>query len=133
MMADEDDDWDDDDEDDDWDDDDEDLESRRAADLIREEEMRAAERRQEDARLDAVALASRRAREDVEVELTAVLGTADVVVNNLLKVGRGAVIELNKTVDDLIELQANGKPIGDAEVVVSHDKLAVSLVKLYKK
>lgn len=129
-----DDDWDDEDDGDDWDDeDDEELEQQRKADLIKEEEMRAIQQRQEAARAEAEALKRRTAREDVYVDVTAVLGTADVVVNNLLKVGRGAVIELNSRVDDLIEIRANGRPIAEAEVVVNRDILAVNIVQLLKR
>ena len=131
-MADEQGEWED---EDDWDDEDEDEddEESQAADLVRQEEMRAAKERQEMARQELIARQNRKAREDIEIELTAVLGTAEVIVNNLLKVGRGAVIELDKTVDEPIEIQANGKEIATGEVIVTHDKLAINLASVLKK
>ena len=64
--------------------------------------------------------------ENIGVDITAVLGVADMKVSNLLKIGRGAVIELNRRVGDAVELRVAGRPIAKGDVVVVEDHLAVS-------
>ncbi len=81
---------------------------------------------------EAVRNGSGSAVQDIAVDLTAVLGTADMKVSNLLKIGRGAVIELNRKVGDTVEVRANGMPVGRGEVVVVEDHLAVSITEMYK-
>ena len=44
---------------------------------------------------------------DINVDVTAVLGTASLLVNQLLKLGRGAVVELGQNVGDPIDLRIN--------------------------
>lgn len=70
--------------------------------------------------------------QDIAVDLTAVLGTADMKISNLLKIGRGAVIELDRNVGDAVEVRCNGLPVGRGEVVVVEDHLAVSITEMYK-
>lgn len=69
---------------------------------------------------------------DVQVEITAVLGTSTMKVSQLLKMGRGAVVILDHSVGDDIEIKANGNVIARGEVVVVEDHLAVTMTKIYK-
>ncbi|MDW3205823.1 MAG: flagellar motor switch protein FliN [Alphaproteobacteria bacterium] len=69
----------------------------------------------------------------IGVDITAVLGTAEMKVSNLLKIGRGAVIELDRRVGDTVEIRCNGMPIGRGEIVVVEDHLAVSITEIYSK
>lgn len=69
----------------------------------------------------------------IGVDITAVLGTAEMKVSNLLKIGRGAVIELDRRVGDTVEVRCNGLPIGRGEIVVVEDHLAVSITEIYTK
>jgi len=71
--------------------------------------------------------------QDIVVDLTAVLGTAEMKVSNLLKIGRGAVIELDRRVGDTVEIRVSGQSIARGEVVVVEDHLAVSITDLVKK
>ncbi len=73
------------------------------------------------------------ARDYIKVDLAAVLGSTSLKINNLLKIGRGAVIEFDQSIDDPIELTINNKAIARAQVVVKGDKLAVVIKKLLKK
>ncbi len=70
--------------------------------------------------------------QDISVDLTAVLGTAEMKVSNLLKIGRGAVIELDRRVGDTVEIRVSGQSIARGEVVVVEDHLAVSITELVK-
>jgi len=69
---------------------------------------------------------------DVEVEITAVLGTATMAVSQILKLGRGAVVELNRNVGEDIEVHANNRMVAHGEVVVVEDRLGVNLTDLIK-
>lgn len=69
---------------------------------------------------------------DIDVEVTAVLGVTDMKVSQLLKMGRGAVVQLDRVLGDEIEIYANNQLIALAEVVVVDDRLGVSLTKIIK-
>ena len=68
-----------------------------------------------------------KALDSVDVELAVVLGKAMVPIHQLLKMGRGAVIELDATVHDPATLYANNQLIAKGEVVVVNDHIAVSI------
>ena len=67
---------------------------------------------------------------DINVDVTAVLGTASMLVNQLLKLGRGAVVELGQNVGDPIDLRINNRLVGRGEVVVVEDRLAISITEM---
>jgi flagellar motor switch protein FliN/FliY len=69
---------------------------------------------------------------DVPVELSAVLGTARVPVSRLLKMGRGAVLELDRVVGDPADIYVNKQMVARGEVVVIDDRLAVTLTDAVK-
>ena len=69
---------------------------------------------------------------DVQVEITAVLGTATLQVSQLLKLGRGAVVELDRRVDEEIEIHANNRLVARGEVMVINDRLAVTMTDIIK-
>ena len=67
---------------------------------------------------------------NINVDVTAVLGTASLLVNQLLKLGRGAVVELGQNVGDPIDLRINNRLVGRGEVVVVEDRLAISITEM---
>ncbi len=67
---------------------------------------------------------------DISVEITAVLGASTMLVNQLLKLGRGAIVELNQKAGDPIDLRINRRLIGRGEVVVVEDRLAISITEM---
>ncbi len=69
----------------------------------------------------------------VNVECIAVLGTANLPIAQLLKLGRGAVVELDRKVNDPVDLYVNRKHIARAEVVVVEDHLAVTITEVIKR
>ena len=69
---------------------------------------------------------------DVEVELYAVLGQATMLVSQLLKIGRGAIIELDQRTSDPVALQVNEKLIAYGEIVTVDDKLGVTITDVIK-
>ena len=73
------------------------------------------------------------AYEDVEVDVWAVLGQAEVRVSNLLKIGRGALIDLEREISDHIEIYSNGQRIATAEIVIIEDKLGFRITKVFSR
>ena len=69
---------------------------------------------------------------DVEVEITAVLGTSMMPISQILKLGRGAVVELNRSVGEDIEVHANNRVVAMGEVIVVDDRLGVTMTKIIK-
>ena len=67
---------------------------------------------------------------DIGVEVTAVLGVATLLVHQLLKLGRRAVVELGQNVGDPVDLRINNRLIGRGEVVVVEDRLAISITEM---
>ncbi len=63
----------------------------------------------------------------VPIELTVVLGESTMPVNHLLKMGRGAVIELTTLENEQVQILANNTLIATGDVVVQGDKIAVSI------
>jgi len=63
----------------------------------------------------------------VPIELTVVLGNSVMPVHHLLKMGRGAVIELTTLENEEVQILANNTPIGRGDVVVIGDKIAVEI------
>ncbi|GAA4486130.1 flagellar motor switch protein FliN [Gluconacetobacter asukensis] len=58
---------------------------------------------------------------DIPVRITAVIGTATMPVSQLLRLGRGAVVELNKKLGEAVDIYANNRLIARGEVVVVDD------------
>ena len=68
--------------------------------------------------------------EDISVDIAAELGAAEMHVHQLLRMGRGAVIELQTLPGEHVKVLANGMQIAEAEVVVSGDAIAVSITEI---
>ena len=64
---------------------------------------------------------------EVSVDITAVLGTAIMPISQILKLGRGAVVELNRGVGEDIEIHANNRLVATGEVIVIEDRLGVNI------
>jgi len=67
--------------------------------------------------------------EKVYVELSVVIGRSKMPINQLLKMGRGAVIELDSHQDDEVWILVNNVPIARGEIVVQEEKVAVSITQ----
>ncbi len=68
----------------------------------------------------------------IPVQVMAVLGKAMLSVNDLLKLGRGAVIELDAKVGEPIEIWVNNRRVAKGELVVQGDRLSVSMTEVLK-
>ncbi len=63
----------------------------------------------------------------VYVELSVVLGRTNLPIHQLLKMGRGAVIELDANAEDEVWVLANNVPIARGQITVSGEKIAISI------
>jgi flagellar motor switch protein FliN/FliY len=68
----------------------------------------------------------------VKVELSVVLGRATMPMHQLLRMGRGAVIELDARQDEQVWVLANNRPIARGEIMIQGDRIAVSITELLK-
>jgi flagellar motor switch protein FliN/FliY len=64
---------------------------------------------------------------DIPLEITAELGRAKMIINDLLQLGQGSVIELNKLAGEPLEILINQKLIARGEVVVVNEKFGIRL------
>jgi flagellar motor switch protein FliN/FliY len=69
---------------------------------------------------------------DIPVQVSAVLGKATMQVSQLLKLGRGAVAELDRKVGEAIDIYVNNRLVARGEVVVVDDKLGVTMTEIIK-
>ena len=69
---------------------------------------------------------------DIPVQVSAVLGKATMQVSQLLKLGRGAVVELDRKVGEAIDIYVNNRLVARGEVVVVDDKLGVTMTEIIK-
>lgn len=69
---------------------------------------------------------------EVSVEITAVLGTSMMPISQILKLGRGAVVELQRRVGEDIELHANNQLVARGEIIVLDDQLGVTITDTVK-
>jgi flagellar motor switch protein FliN/FliY len=69
---------------------------------------------------------------DVPVQLSAVLGSATMQVAQLLKLGRGAVVELDRKVGEAIDIYVNNRLVARGEVVVVEERLGVTMTEIIK-
>jgi len=53
-------------------------------------------------------------------------------MHQLLRMGRGAVIELDATQDDAVLIMANERPVAKGEIVIHGDKIGVSVTEILK-
>src|SRR5262245_55742787 len=69
---------------------------------------------------------------DVPVKVSAVLGRARMEVGELLKLGPGAVLELDRKVGEAIDIYVNNRLVARGEVVLVEEKLGVTMTEIIK-
>ena len=69
---------------------------------------------------------------DIPVQISAVLGRANMQVSQLLKLGRGAVVELDRKVGEAIDIYVNNRLVARGEVVVVDERLGVTMTEIVK-
>ncbi len=66
----------------------------------------------------------------VSIDITVVLGTTSMPIHQVLRLGRGAVIELDASEEDEVRILANNLAVAKGAVIVSGNKIAVEVKKL---
>lgn len=69
---------------------------------------------------------------DIPVQIAAVLGKSTMQVSQLLKLGRGAVVELDRKVGEAIDIYVNNRLVARGEVVVVEDRLGITMTEIIK-
>lgn len=67
---------------------------------------------------------------DIPLEITVELGRTRLLINEMLKLNQGSVIELSKMAGETMDIMANRKLIAKGEVVVLNDKYGVRLIEI---
>jgi flagellar motor switch protein FliN/FliY len=70
---------------------------------------------------------------DVPVQVSAVLGRSKMDVGELLKLGPGTVLELDRRVGEAIDIYVNNRLVARGEVVLVEDKLGVTMTEIIKE
>jgi flagellar motor switch protein FliN/FliY len=69
---------------------------------------------------------------DVPVKVSAVLGRSRMDVGELLRLGPGTVLELDRKVGEAIDIYVNNRLVARGEVVLVEDKLGVTMTEIIK-
>jgi flagellar motor switch protein FliN/FliY len=67
---------------------------------------------------------------DIPLNVSAELGRVDMLINDLLQLGQGSIIELNKPVGEPVEIYINNKLIARGEVVVVDEKFGIRVTDI---
>ncbi len=68
--------------------------------------------------------------EKVSLDIAVVLGTTWMPVHQVLRLGRGAIIELDSSEDDEVKILANNFPVAKGTVIVSGNRIAVEVKEM---
>lgn len=69
---------------------------------------------------------------DIPVKVSAILGKTKMKISQLLKLNKGAIIELDRKVGEAIEIYVNNNLVARGEVVVVDDKLGITMTEIVK-
>ena len=69
----------------------------------------------------------------IPITVSAVLGETKMPINQILKLGRGAVVELDRKIGEAIDIYVNDRLIARGEVVIIEDKLGVTMTEIVKQ
>ena len=67
---------------------------------------------------------------DIPLEVTVELGRTKMIINNLLQLTQGSVVELNKAAADTVEIYVNSKLLGKGEVIIVNDRFGVRITEI---
>jgi flagellar motor switch protein FliN/FliY len=70
---------------------------------------------------------------DVPLQISAVLGKASLKVNQLVKLSRGSVVELDRKIGEPVDVFVNDRLVAKGEIVLVDGKIGITLTELVKK
>ena len=68
--------------------------------------------------------------DNVQIDISVVLGKTAMPIHQVLRLGRGAIIELDSSEEDEVSILANNMPVAKGTVVVSGNRIAVEVKQL---
>ena len=68
--------------------------------------------------------------DNVSIDIAVVLGKTSMPIHQVLRLGRGAIIELDSSEEDEVRILANNMPVAKGTVIVSGNRIAVEVKKL---
>ena len=68
--------------------------------------------------------------DNVSIDIAVVLGTSSMPIHQVLRLGRGAIIELDSSEEDEVRILANNLSVANGTVIVSGNKIAVEVKEL---
>lgn len=69
---------------------------------------------------------------DIPVEVTVVLGRTNMPISNVLKLGRGAVVELDRKIGESVDVYVNERLVARGEVVIVEDRIGITMTEIMK-
>lgn len=69
---------------------------------------------------------------DIPVEISAILGSTLLPVSQLLKLGRGAVVKLDRKVGEPIDILVNNRLVAKGEVVIVENRIGVTMTEIIR-
>jgi flagellar motor switch protein FliN len=68
--------------------------------------------------------------DNVSIDIAVVLGKTSMPIQQVLRLGRGAIIELDSSEEDEVRILANNMPVAKGTVIVSGNRIAVEVKEL---
>jgi flagellar motor switch protein FliN/FliY len=68
--------------------------------------------------------------DEINVDISVVLGESEMPVHQLLRMGRGAVIDLDVTEDDDVKIYANNTLVAKGQVVLLGERIGISITEV---
>ena len=69
---------------------------------------------------------------DIPIEVSVVLGRTSMPISQLLKLGRGAVVELERKVGEAVDVFVNDRLVAKGEVVIVEDRIGITMTEIIK-
>ncbi len=70
---------------------------------------------------------------DIPLEITVELGRTDLIINKMLQLTQGSVVELEKAAGEPVDIYVNKKLLGKGEVVVVNDRFGVRITEIISR
>jgi flagellar motor switch protein FliN/FliY len=67
---------------------------------------------------------------DIPLKVTAELGKTNMIINNMLQLAQGSVVELDKTAGEPVDIFVNEKLLGKGEVIVVNEKFGIRITEI---
>lgn len=69
---------------------------------------------------------------DIPVKITSIMGNARMKLKDLVELGQGSVVELDRVEGEPVDILANGKLVGRGEVVVVDEHFGIRVTEIFK-